>query len=657
MSNLRTLLQEATKVFVDDKNINSFAGSRSGELYRNTIPEELRSIIGESATQYKIEGSVGRGNFAEIPWICIFDRKITESASKGVYLVQLTAADGSGLYFVLGQGTTYFQDNFGGPKLGRKIAQEASFRMRELLDIPERYNLPKHGEVQLKGSGDLGLGYEAGSVAGIYYDIADMPAEEILLNDLSEMLKLYDQVSDLIIKQQSYEQFVAYLLNNKSYLIFRDSNNDSKRQAFWWLNANPLYWKVSDLQNGEEMPYELFNEQGFKRRIYQNFLDAKPGDPVIFYETSPTKQIVAIGAIGRLEDEKRLYFKKSEELQNPIDYSVFKDAPELKDFTFMKNPTGSLFKLREEEYNYIMGLIHQDHKQALSRTRIHPLNKIIYGAPGTGKTYSTIEYAVAIVENRAINHERLTANERSDLMRAYNKHVNAQQIVFTTFHQSYAYEEFVQGIRPVIDNGSIAFELRDGIFKLMADRAIGDLENNYVLIIDEINRGNISKIFGELITLVEEDKRWDEKNQLSAMLPSGYEFKVPSNLYIIGTMNSADKSISLIDAALRRRFIFEEMIPDASLIDDEELRDCLTKLNEHLKKELRGTDLLIGHSYFMNKTLKDLPDIMNNSIIPLLYEYFYDDEDKIVPAIEACLDNLHLIDPTYKGRKKIRPKS
>jgi 5-methylcytosine-specific restriction protein B len=141
------------------------------------------------------------------------------------------------------------------------------------------------------------------------------------------------------------------------------------------------------------------------------------------------------------------------------------------------------------------------------------------------------------------------------------------------------------------------------------------------------------------------------------MLPSGYEFKVPSNLYIIGTMNSADKSISLIDAALRRRFIFEEMIPDASLIDDEELRDCLTKLNEHLKKELRGTDLLIGHSYFMNKTLKDLPDIMNNSIIPLLYEYFYDDEDKIVPAIEACLDNLHLIDPTYKGRKKIRPKS
>ena len=151
---------------------------------------------------------------------------------------------------------------------------------------------------------------------------------------------------------------------------------------------------------------------------------------------------------------------------------------------------------------------------------------------------------------------------------------------------------------------------------------MGDLENNYVIVIDEINRGNISKIFGELITLIEEDKRWGELNQMSATLPMGDSFAVPNNLYIIGTMNSADKSISLIDAALRRRFEFVEKAPDANVIDNETLKEVLIKLNKYLRKEQKSTDLLIGQSYFIGKTLVELEPVMNRSVIPLCMSIF-----------------------------------
>ena len=290
-----------------------------------------------------------------------------------------------------------------------------------------------------------------------------------------------------------------------------------------------------------------------------------------------------------------------------------------------------------------------------SRTnQIHPLNQIIYGAPGTGKTYSSVEYAVAIVENRELNTNNLSIEERKALMQKYSDYVERGNIVFTTFHQSYGYEEFVQGIRPEPSNGNVRFKIVDGVFKTIADKALRDKTENYVIIIDEINRGNISKIFGELITLIEEDKRWGEINEMSVTLPLGERFRVPNNLYIIGTMNSADKSISLIDAALRRRFEFIEMAPNPDLISDEELKRCLINLNMYLRKELRSTDLLIGHSYFIGKTSIGLVEILNKNIIPLLYEYFYDDENKVRKAIE-CINSVSIvIDENALGRLKVK---
>lgn len=296
----------------------------------------------------------------------------------------------------------------------------------------------------------------------------------------------------------------------------------------------------------------------------------------------------------------------------------------------------------------------------LRKNRLYPINFIVYGAPGTGKTYSMVEYSLAIIDNVNIDDFRATNNDRKANVSRYKALVKAGQIVFTTFHQNYGYEEFIQGLRPDKDSESLSFKTVDGVFKVIADTALNDTENrNYVIIIDEINRANISKVFGELITLIEEDKRWGELNETSVILQSGDPFAVPNNLYIVGTMNSADKSISLIDAALRRRFDFIEQKPDSSLVTDAVLRRVFESINLSLVEELDSTDLLVGHSYFMNKTEADLCNILNNNIIPLLYEYFYDNRKKVASilndAIKKAGANVEVVDDKV-GRLRVEEK-
>lgn len=292
--------------------------------------------------------------------------------------------------------------------------------------------------------------------------------------------------------------------------------------------------------------------------------------------------------------------------------------------------------------------------------KVHPLNFIVYGAPGTGKTYSMVEYALSIIDGVSIDDFRKSNTDRKTNVSRYKELVKAGQIVFTTFHQNYGYEEFIQGLRPDKDSETMAFKTVDGVFKVIADTALNDTENkNYVIIIDEINRANISKVFGELITLIEEDKRWGELNETSATLQSGDQFAVPNNLYIVGTMNSADKSISLIDAALRRRFDFIEQKPDSALVPEGVLRKMFDNINENLVSELDSTDLLVGHSYFMKKTEKDLCNILNNNIIPLLYEYFYDNRKKVAKLLKDAIDKsgaqIEIVDEKV-GRLRVKDK-
>ena len=328
----------------------------------------------------------------------------------------------------------------------------------------------------------------------------------------------------------------------------------------------------------------------------------------------------------------------------------------LLDFTF--NDIAQDYSICEEQYSDESESAAAEVTQEIVRipriNKMHPLNCILFGAPGTGKTYATAEYALAFIENREVDLSKKSVEERKTVMDSYNAYLKKGQIVFTTFHQSYGYEDFIQGMRPDPNSDKLSFVYADGVFKKIADESRSDLENNYVIIIDEINRANISKVFGELITLIEEDKREGEVNAISVVLPSGAKFSVPNNLYIIGTMNSADKSISLIDTALRRRFDFVEVIPRAEFIENATLRNIMKKLNESLVSELDSTDLLIGHSYFMGKTEADICNIMNRNIIPLLYEYFYDNSKKVKALVETVTNGLGVaIKKEAMGRIKL----
>ena len=210
---------------------------------------------------------------------------------------------------------------------------------------------------------------------------------------------------------------------------------------------------------------------------------------------------------------------------------------------------------------------------------------------------------------------------------------------FVTFHQSYSYEDFIEGIKPVMTEDDIkqelGYKIEDGVFKALCEEARNDPGNKYAIFIDEINRGNVSAIFGELITLIEQDKRKGEANEISVQLPySKALFSVPANIDIYGTMNTADRSVEALDTALRRRFSFVEMMPDVSLlksneIDDINLKDVLSTINDRIEI-LIDRDHTIGHSYFMNiNNSKELKLAFKDKIVPLLQEYFYGDYGKI----------------------------
>ncbi|ECL4611921.1 McrB family protein [Campylobacter jejuni] len=418
-----------------------------------------------------------------------------------------------------------------------------------------------------------------------------------------------------------------------------------------------------------------------------------------------------------------------------------------------------------------------------SNMKIIPLNQILYGPPGTGKTYHTIDKALEILGENLESRDEKKAK--------FDEYVRKGQIVFTTFHQSYGYEEFVEGIKPIIDNDEnsqeVKYDVKDGIFKELCDKSLKNyilsmqneneidldklifefanyinqdflnkgnefpLENkvsikkillnfkdeyrsfslggsikspqsltidiikrdylnfknkkilsfkdikpkydsqsdyhgnaiyyfmfynklkefeniqnekfkikkeilkSYIIIIDEINRGNVSKIFGELITLIEASKRIGEKEELKVTLPySGEKFGVPKNVYIIGTMNTADRSITSLDTALRRRFEFIEMMPDVSKLSMDcegiNLQELLKAINTRIEY-LLDREKTIGHAFFVSvENLEDLKKVFQNKIIPLLQEYFYND----YALINAVLNHNGMIKEDKKDDKYLQ---
>ena len=409
---------------------------------------------------------------------------------------------------------------------------------------------------------------------------------------------------------------------------------------YWWLNANPKIWSFADIKVGEVQGYTLYNSNGNKRRVFQNFLDAKEGDIVIGYESTPVKQIQCVCRIAAENDGESLYFEKVENLSTPISYAALKDCPELAEMEYFVNPQGSLFKLTKEEYDFIMDVIREENPitteernekytkaeflsevymteekyDTLSHLLKNKKNVILQGAPGVGKTFAAKRLAYSLMDEK-----------------------DESRIEFVQFHQNYSYEDFIMGYKPEGET----FELKYGIFYRFCQKAASQPDKDFYFIIDEINRGNMSKIFGELMMLIEKDYRGTR----ATLAYNGLPFSVPENLYIIGMMNTADRSLAMIDYALRRRFSFFEVEPgfrsdgfkkyqgEFKNETFDALIDRIVELNKEISSDNSlGNGFCIGHSYFCGqKVCTDdwMREVITYDIIPMLNEYWFDDNSKV----------------------------
>ena len=424
--------------------------------------------------------------------------------------------------------------------------------------------------------------------------------------------------------------------------LYTKSDDGEEKHGYWWLNANPKIWSFSDLQVGEVEDYTLFNENGNKRRVFQNFINAKAGDLVIGYEANPVKQVVALVKVSAANDGQKIYFEKTESLANPIDYQTLKECPELEKMEFFQNPNGSFFKLTKGEYEFIMDMIRDENPlntevkippytkedflsevymteekyDRLTGVLLNKMNIILQGAPGVGKTFAAKRLAYSLM------------GEKDD-----------NRIEFVQFHQNYSYEDFMMGYKPSGDG----FELKYGVFYRFCKKAENQPDKKFFFIIDEINRGNLSKIFGELLMLIEKDYRGTK----ATLAYNGMPFTVPENLYIIGMMNTADRSLAMIDYALRRRFSFFEIDPGfeskgfsdyRQALENETFDELIKKvveLNEEISRDKSlGKGFCIGHSYFCGRTKATCTDewmqsVVDYDIVPMLQEYWFDDDSKV----------------------------
>ena len=512
-----------------------------------------------------------------------------------------------------------------------------------------------------------------------------------------QQLEEYYGFLDLIIERfglQAEDKRLVFNLSNKNQIVFTIG------QRYVWITGT----------NEEDFKFEVISEKPISNK-YSDF----DGKPTAFWN--------GFSNISEVLKHQQSIFNAIEKELNRAQISGFlsHNKEELEKMAFDAD-------FRKEVLDQLKTItITDEPMEKPDKTSAIPLNQILFGAPGTGKTYHTKKMAVEIINGKK-------ARTREEINKEYEELIEAGQIVFTTFHQSLSYEDFIEGIKPETIDGNVTYEVKDGIFKSICKNAfskeitsdnfevvyqklLDEIDNSvdnklvletldhpkeftiykntknnirlhsktekayeavikkevlehylktgealdwapytksvanyiiekynyiqneaiepkkHVLIIDEINRGNVSAILGELITLLEEDKRKGNKEHTEAVLPySGNKFSVPNNVYIIGTMNTADRSVEALDTALRRRFSFVEMQPNPDILSkvgEVDLSKLLKTINQRIEL-LIDKDHQIGHSYFIGiEDLDGLKRTFKDKIIPLLEEYFYGDFGKI----------------------------
>ena len=624
----------------------AFDSSKTSYSLFKELDEHIKQMVG-SDENLETHWSVGKGNWTQVPWFAVRDKRTKSSAQKGIGIVGLFKKDMSGLYFCIAQGTTQPLKDYG-KKGGEEFLLEQAEKVRDIVKYLSEKHFKLDNEIDLKATGGVALTYKP-SVCVHKFMSVGYDFDTQFVEDFFDLVKAY---KDVVAKNLDFTYdknfkknhwVIACGINSNQWDNFKNNN----LIAIGWDNLGDL----SKFKSKQEIFDKLKDERSEGDPDPRNdalccydFVNSMKVNDLVFVKKGTSKLVAYGKIIGDYKyDENLSEYRNIRSVEwinikeNEIDpitgktLTNFNKYPETveKYLKMMANDNNKDLELNELKDTFFSEEFFNNIIDTLKVKK----NIILQGPPGTGKTFISKKLA-----------ERITGKK--------------ENIFSIQFHQSYSYEEFVVGYKP---NSEGNFALQKGSLIQICEKAKQNENENFVMFIDEINRANISKVFGELLSLIENDKRGPENAVKILYSENDINFYIPGNLYFICAMNTADRSLKMVDYALRRRFSFFEFKPEfdkpefKNFLKDKNVNaktidrivNNISKVNQQISDDNfeLGDGYCIGHSYFCPKGNSSdsfgdqwYEQIIEYEIKPLINEYYFDKPDQAKELIDTLYD-------------------